>query len=74
MHANRCYWKADRNDDDLWVVEMREMGVFPDLLFRILPFDPMRGDEVGRVSCRGASPSKGEEKQTPLKYRHSGET
>jgi len=56
MHANRCYWKADRNDDDLWVVEMREMGVFPDPLIRILPFDPMRGDEVGRFSEGAMSP------------------
>jgi len=42
MYANRRYWEADRNEDDLWVVGMRKMGgVFLDPGIRILPFEPM---------------------------------
>ena len=51
MYANRRYWEADRNEDDLWVVGMKKMGVFPDPGIRTLPFDPMSGDEGGSIPC-----------------------
>ena len=47
MYANGCYWEADQGEDDLWVVGMGKTGFFPDPGIRILPFDPMVGDEVG---------------------------
>ena len=64
MYANRCYWEADRNEDDLWGVGLGKRGGVPDPLIRILPFDPIIGDEGGRFPAglplrrEGAHPMK----------------
>ncbi len=47
MYANGCYWEADRYYDDLWAIGMGKMGFFLDPGIRIVPFDPMIGDETG---------------------------
>jgi hypothetical protein len=39
--------RADRNENDLWIVGIGKRGGFLDPMFQILPFDPIVGDETG---------------------------